>query len=148
MIMTGQRGWRVIRGGLGAGASIGATTRTGTGTSTATQTTLPARGAQYQTVVPQRTGTGMRTALPAGRLPSAGTTAATAAQGSTPAVQLYTQPGAGGSTATVPCPVGTTYDPTTGACISTTTTTTTTYWPWIVGGAVVVVIILIAARRR
>lgn len=148
MIMTGQRGWRVIRGGLGAGAALNATTRgTGTGTSTATQTILPARGAQYQTVVPQRVGTGMRTSLPAGRLPSAGTqpaTSAAAAQGQLPPSQINL-PGSY-ATPTPSCPVGTTYDPTTGACLAPTTTVT--YWPWIVGGAVVVVIILLAARRK
>lgn len=100
------RGWRVIPGGLGKGTAtaIGPTASKTSGTTT-TGTTLPARGAQYQTVVPTRTGGGLTTQVPAGRGGS----------------QTLTQ--------TPTCAAGTYWDAATGVCIVPGTTPSATSVP-------------------
>lgn len=157
--MIYRGGFRLIRGGLGQRGAV----PTGAGLPATTVSSLPARGAIYQTVVPQRVGGGLTTTLPA-RLPSVGTTppttttptpptttAPTCPIGSywnsatnvcvTPGAQLYSP----GGTITPNCPTGMTWDPTSG-CV--TATTTRSYLPWILGGAAIVVLIVLMAKRR
>lgn len=133
------RGWRALRGLGQRGAVPGGALPTTT-TTTTTGTTLPARGASYQTVVPTRTGAGLATQVPAG--------------GRTGTVNYSLATTTYNSTVTPNCPALTYWNSVTGKCSATTSgasaasagSTATSYLPWILGAGVVLVLIFMSQK--